>query len=115
MKRFTGQNVGSRKHISVPAKLLSTFITKGLLFKPTSPPPDGTTSPAGQGLVIIEAPRSRTTHLVGLLWKSKLYGTTHNTHKRQTFLPPVEFEPTIPANERPQTHALERAATGTGM
>ena len=25
---------------------------------------------------------------------------------------PVKFEPTIPANERPQTHVLERAATG---
>jgi hypothetical protein len=29
-------------------------------------------------------------------------------------MPPVGFEPTIPANERPQTHALDRAATGIG-
>jgi hypothetical protein len=29
-------------------------------------------------------------------------------------MPPVEFEPTIPARERPQTHALDRAATRTG-
>ena len=29
-------------------------------------------------------------------------------------MPPVGFEPTISANERPQTHALDRAATGTG-
>ena len=28
--------------------------------------------------------------------------------------PPVAFEPAIPASERPQTHALERAATGIG-
>jgi hypothetical protein len=27
---------------------------------------------------------------------------------------PVGFEPMISADERPQTHALERAATGTG-
>jgi hypothetical protein len=27
---------------------------------------------------------------------------------------PVGFEPTIPASERPQTHALDRAATGIG-
>jgi len=27
---------------------------------------------------------------------------------------PVGFEPTISAGERPQTHALDRAATGTG-
>jgi len=28
-------------------------------------------------------------------------------------MPPVEFEPTISAGERPQTYALDRAATGT--
>jgi hypothetical protein len=27
---------------------------------------------------------------------------------------PAGFEPTIPANKRPQTHALDRAATGIG-
>ena len=30
-------------------------------------------------------------------------------------MPPVEFEPTISAGERPQTHALDRAVTGTGI
>jgi len=29
-------------------------------------------------------------------------------------MPPVGFEPTIPAGERPQTYALDRGATGTG-
>ena len=29
-------------------------------------------------------------------------------------MPPVGFEPTISAVERPQTYALDRAATGTG-
>jgi hypothetical protein len=29
-------------------------------------------------------------------------------------MPPVEFEPTIWADERPKTYALDRAATGTG-
>jgi len=29
-------------------------------------------------------------------------------------MPPVGFEPTIPASERPQTYALDRAATGNG-
>jgi hypothetical protein len=29
-------------------------------------------------------------------------------------MPPAGFEPTIPANERPQTHALDRAAAGIG-
>jgi hypothetical protein len=44
-----------------------------------------------------------------------LYLTTHNTHNRQTPMPPVGFEPTIPAGERPRKHVLDRAATGTGM
>jgi len=29
-------------------------------------------------------------------------------------MPPVEFEPTISPGERPQTYALDRAATGIG-
>ena len=29
-------------------------------------------------------------------------------------MPLAVFEPAIPASERPQTHALDRAATGTG-
>ena len=44
-----------------------------------------------------------------------LYLTTHNTHNRQTSMPPVGFEPTISAGERSQTYALDRAATGTGQ
>jgi hypothetical protein len=32
-----------------------------------------------------------------------LYLTKHNAHKRSTFIPPAEFEPSIPASERPQT------------
>ena len=40
--------------------------------------------------------------------------TSHNTRNRQTSMPPVGFEPTISAGERPQTYAFGRAATGTG-
>jgi hypothetical protein len=29
-------------------------------------------------------------------------------------MPPAGFEPTIPLSERPQTHALDRVATGIG-
>jgi len=43
------------------------------------------------------------------------YLTKHNTHNRQTSMPPVRFEPTISAGEQPQTYALDRAATGTGI
>ena len=41
-----------------------------------------------------------------------LYLTTRNTYKRQTFLLPAGFEPTIIASERPQTYSLDRAVTG---
>jgi len=43
-----------------------------------------------------------------------LYLTTHNTHNRQISMPPLGFEPTISAGERPQFYALAREATGTG-
>ena len=35
-------------------------------------------------------------------------------HSQQISMPPVGFEPTISAGERPQTYALDRTATGTG-
>jgi hypothetical protein len=40
--------------------------------------------------------------------------TTQNIHKRQTSIPPAGFEAAIPASERPQMHALDRAATEIG-
>jgi len=36
---------------------------------------------------------------------------TYNPKKRQANMPPAGFEPTISVGERPQTHALDRAAT----
>ena len=39
------------------------------------------------------------------------YLKTHNTHNRQTAVPPAGWEPTIPAGERPQTHALDVVAS----
>jgi hypothetical protein len=38
--------------------------------------------------------------------------TAHNTHKRQTFIPPAGFESAILASERMQLHALDRLAIG---
>ena len=78
----------------------------------------------GQGLLSIEASRShffrhitlgRTSLDESSARRIDLYLTTHNTHKRQTSMPPAGFEPTIPASERPQTHALDRTATGIGF
>jgi len=56
--------------------------------------------------------RASRSHSVGLLWISDqpdtrdLYPITHNTHKRQTSMPPEGFEPIIPATEWPQTSYL---------
>jgi hypothetical protein len=49
-----------------------------------------------------------------LVHRRDLYLTTHNTFNRHISVPPVGFEPTISADERRQTSALARAATGTG-
>jgi hypothetical protein len=38
----------------------------------------------------------------------------NNNQKRQTSVLPAGFEPTVPASEQLQTHALDRAATGIG-
>jgi len=43
------------------------------------------------------------------------YLTSHITHNSQTSMPPVGFEPTISADERPQTYALDSAASGQAL
>jgi hypothetical protein len=42
------------------------------------------------------------------------YLTTHNIQRRRTAMPPAGSEPAIPANQKPQTHALDLAPTGNG-
>jgi len=76
----------------------------------------------GQGLLITEASRSQsdTSQSIRLLWTSDRPDaetctfTTQKTHKRQTPMTPAGFEPAIPASDRPQNHALERATTAIG-
>jgi hypothetical protein len=76
----------------------------------------------GQGLLINKASRSYsdTPHSVGPLWMSDQpvaetsTCTTPNIYKRLTSIASVGFETAIPGNERPQTRALDRAASGTG-
>ena len=72
----------------------------------------------GQDLLIFEASRSHSDkpHSVGLLWANdRPIATTNNIQKRETSMHLAGFEPAIPASEWPQTHALERAATGIGF
>jgi hypothetical protein len=58
------------------------------------------------------------TRSLGLLWtRDRPFAeaatcTTHNTLKTQTSMTPAGLETPIPASERPQTHALDRASTG---
>jgi hypothetical protein len=43
------------------------------------------------------------------------YDRPYTTNTTQTAMPPVGFEPIIPASERSQTHAFDRAATWIGI
>ena len=45
----------------------------------------------------------------------ELYLTAHNTHNRETSIPPAGFEPATPGSERLRTHALDRVASGLGI
>ena len=72
-----------------------------------------------QDLLLIEASRSHsdTPHAVGRLWTGNqpdAQNSTwqHTTLKTQTSMLSEEFEPAIPASERTQTYALDRAAIG---
>ena len=81
----------------------------------------GSTSLEGLGHLVVEVSRSHsdTPQSVGLLWTSDrlvadFYLKTHNTQKRETPITTTGFESAIPASERLQTHALDRAATVIG-
>jgi len=78
----------------------------------------------GRGLLILEASRTHSVIHTTLCrapldeWSARsteLHLATHNTPKRQTFMPPVGFKTAIPASKRTQTHALDRAATWIGF
>jgi hypothetical protein len=75
-----------------------------------------------QGLLIVEASLARpdTIHLVGLLWTSdqpheatSTWQHTHDTQETNIYAP-IGFEPAKAASWRPQTHALDTAATEIG-
>jgi hypothetical protein len=51
----------------------------------------------------------------GSACRRDLHLTTHNKHKRQTFMSTVGFEPAIPAIERQQTLAFDREVIGVSF
>ena len=89
---------------------------KRIIFLTWRNSPSGPRPPHYRGFVIIlrHTTVSRNTLDECSARRRNLCLTTHNTHKRQTSMPPVGFEPSIPAYERPQTHATDRAATRIG-
>ena len=94
-------------------KLLISSINR-LFFFVARQPPNGPRPPHYRGLIITlkHITKGRTSLDEWLVQRRNLYLTSHHIHNRQTFMPPAGFEPTIPGSERPQTHALDRAATG---
>jgi len=81
----------------------------------------GSTTLVGIHLLIVEVPRSHSRHTtIGRTpldewWarRRNLYLTTHNAQETDIHAP-AGFEPAVPLGERPQTHAVDRAATGIG-
>jgi hypothetical protein len=47
--------------------------------------------------------------------RKDLYLTTHETHNRQTSMPPAAFEPTFPVNQRRQTNTYDGMITGLSL
>ena len=76
-------------------------------------------SPSPPVVEDFEASRSYsdTPHSIGLLWTSHQQDAETSIYPHTTLttsMPPAGFGPAVPANERPQTHILERAATAIG-
>jgi hypothetical protein len=91
-------------------------ILKSLFTMAPQPPPSGPAPPHYRPFTITlrHATLGRTPLDEWSALRRDLYLTTHNTHNRQTSIPPEVFEPTILASERPQTHVLDGAAIGIG-
>jgi len=83
----------------------------------------GATAPCGPGpphLRSLEITQNDAPKSVGLLWTSdrsvaEISTWWHTTQTDRDPCPPVGFELTISAGERPQTYALDRVVTVTGL
>jgi hypothetical protein len=93
------------------------------LCDPSPPPPHGARAPVDQASSLSTfhfRTQLYTPHSVGLLWTRDRpvaeTSTWQHKHSQETDIhAPVGFEPTVPASERLQTYALDRAATGIGQ
>jgi hypothetical protein len=83
----------------------------------------GSTAPSGPGPPHYQGSTIKLRHATHVRtpldeWSARrrdLYLTIHNTHMRQTFMPSAEFEPAVQVSKRPQTDAIDCAATGIGI
>ena len=64
---------------------------------------------------LCDIPHSVVTSWRVINFRRNLDMTTHITHKGQTSVSPVGFEPVIPASEQASTHVLDGTATGIGF
>jgi hypothetical protein len=96
--------------------LFSNFFSKIMPYMRFYPPPHGATAPNAPGpphcpgLTITHRHTTLGRTLSGREISPSQRLTIHNTQKRQTSVPLAGFEPAIPASERPQTVAVDRAA-----
>ena len=81
------------------------------------------TALVGLDFLIVEVSRFHPARYssVGVLWTGNMpvaetstWQHTKNSQETQISMPPAGFEAAIPESERPQTHVLNRAATGIG-
>ena len=111
--KYTKKQWGNiwRNNSETKVKLFCSWI---IIFSHDATAPSGPGPPHYRRLTITlrqtTLGRTPLDELSGRRWD--LYLTTHNTHKRETSMPPAGFEPSVPASERRQTHALDRSATG---
>ena len=104
----TSVHISPHQSTSVHISPLSCNISFHTLTAPSRPGP-----PHYRDFTI--TPRNTTLSRTPLdEWSARrrdLYLTTHNIYKRHTSMPPVGFEPAIPASDRPQPHSTDRATT----
>ena len=88
----------------------SWYVVMFNFFLPWRNSPSGPRSPHYQGFTITlrHTTLGRTPLDAWSARRRDIYLTTHNTHNRQTPMPPTGFQPMIPANKRRQTHVRPR-------
>ena len=100
-KPATSQACSAIPQLTAPPRAVGSIL---FFFLPWRKSPSGP-SPPHWGFMITfrHTTLGRTPLDEWLARRRDLYLTTHNTHNRQTPMPPAGFEPTISACERPQT------------